>query len=242
MLIVAVTLVASYVQSVTGFGFGIVAMIFLPNFLIYTEANVLSSVLSSVTSVLTVIAIYRKVDWKNLIFPLLGSFTANYFAVTFAKNAKNDLLILLLGIVLFLLSIYFFFYSGKIKIKACWYTGLTAGVISGVMSGLFAIGGPPVVVYFMQSEEDTEQYLATISSYFVLSGIVSISLKATAGFVTQKVLYGIAIGLIAMFIGSFLGKKTRNKVKPQVIRKLVYGFMAVSGLINVITSIIKVLG
>ena len=238
VLIAAVTLLASYVQSVTGFGFGIVAMIFLPNFLQYTEANVLSSILSTVTSVLVIAATYRRIHWKNLIFPLMGSFVANYFAVSFAKNAKNDLLILLLGIALFLLSIYFFFYSNKIKIRATWYTGLIVGVLSGVMSGLFSIGGPPVVVYYMQSEEDTDQYLATISAYFVFSGIVSISLKAASGFITETVGYGIAVGLVTMFIGSFLGKKTRGKVKPQVIRKVVYGFMAVSGLVNVITAII----
>ena len=62
------------------------AMIFLPNFLQYTEANVLSSILSTVTSVLVIAATYRRIHWKNLIFPLMGSFVANYFAVSFAPN------------------------------------------------------------------------------------------------------------------------------------------------------------
>ena len=43
LLILAITLLSSTVQSVTGFGFGIVAMIFLPSILLYTEANVLST-------------------------------------------------------------------------------------------------------------------------------------------------------------------------------------------------------
>ena len=238
ILIAAVTLLASYVQSVTGFAFGIVAMIFLPSFLLYTEANVLSTALSTVTSITVVLATYRKINWKNLGFPLVGSFVANYFAVAFAKNAKNELLVLLLGVALFVLSVYFFFFSNKVKIRACWYTGLIAGVISGVMSGLFSIGGPPVVVYYMQSEEDTERYLATISAYFVLSGVVSVAFKAAAGFITANVLWGMAVGLFALFIGAFLGKKTRAKAKPQVIKKAVYGVMAVSGLINVVTSLI----
>lgn len=49
---------ASYIQSVTGFGFGIFAMIFLPSLLAYTEANVLSSMLSMLTSLLVVLATY----------------------------------------------------------------------------------------------------------------------------------------------------------------------------------------
>lgn len=237
-LIAIVTLCASYIQSVTGFGFGIVAMIFLPIFLLYTEANVLSSILSTVTSALLMITTYRKTNWKNLFFPLLGSSVANYLAITFVKSAKNETLTLLLGIALFVLSIYFFFFSNKIKFRPSWYSGLIAGLISGIMSGLFSIGGPPVVIYYMQSEEDTDRYLATISTYFVFSGIISISMKAISGFITQNVLLGVAIGVLGMLIGSFFGKFTRGKANPKMIKKSVYGVMAFSGLANIITSLI----
>ncbi len=238
LLIAVISLAASYVQSVTGFGFGIVAMIFLPSLLMYTEANVLSSILSSVTSVLVVIAMYRKIDWKNLAFPLIGSFFANYIAITFMKNAKNEILILLLGVALLVLSAYFFFYSDKIKIRPTWYAGFIAGSISGVMSGLFAIGGPRVVVYYMQSEKDTNNYLATISAYFVFSGIISITMKAMSSFVTLNVWVSLVIGFAGMFAGYFLGKCTRSKINAQMVKKAVYGVMAASGLIHIVTAVI----
>lgn len=238
ILIALVTLLASYIQGVTGFGFGIVAMIFLPTFLLYTEANVLSSVLSTVTSAIILFSVYKNVHWKNLIFPLIGSIVANYFAITFVKGAENQVLTLLLGIALFLLSVYFFFFSNKIKIRATWYAGLIAGTISGVMSGLFSIGGPPVVIYYMQSEENTDDYLATISAYFILSGIISVAMKAFNGFITTNVLFGIAVGVLGMLIGSLLAKRTRNQLNPQIIKKSVYGVMAISGLINIVTSLL----
>ena len=239
ILIVLVTLGASFTQSVTGFGFGIVAMIFLPFFLLYTEANLLSSILSTITSALVLISLYIKVSWKNLLFPLIGSFVANYFAVTFVKSAKNEFLILLLGIALFLLSLYFFFFSNKIKIRPTWYAGLIAGVISGIMSGLFSIGGPPVVVYYLQSEKDTEHYLATISTYFIFSGIISASMKILSGLLTLNVGLGLALGIFGMLIGTFLGKRTRNKINPTTMKKAVYGVMAASGVVNIVTSIVQ---
>jgi uncharacterized membrane protein YfcA len=238
ILIALVTVLASYVQGVTGFGFGIVAMIFLPAFLLYTEANVLSAVLSTVTSALLLISTYKNVHWKNLIFPLIGSFFANYFSITFVKGAENQVLTFLLGIALFLLSVYFFFFSNKIKIRPTWYSGLIAGTISGVLSGLFSIGGPPVVIYYMQSEETTDDYLATISAYFVFSGMISIAMKAFNGFITANVLWGIAVGLLAMLFGAFTAKHTRDKLNPQTIQKSVYAVMAVSGLINIFTSFV----
>jgi len=238
LLLALIAFGASYIQSITGFGFGIVAMIFLPSLLLYTEANVLSSILSSVTSLIMMIAMRRKINWKNLVFPLIGSLVANYLAITFVKSAKNEILTLLLGIALFVLSIYFFFFSNKIKIRPTWYAGLIAGVISGVMSGLFSIGGPPVVVYYMQSEENTDRYLATISAYFVFSGVIAISMKALSGFITVNVWLGIVLGALGMIAGAFLGKLTRKITNPKVIKKIVYGVMAVSGLVNVVTSLV----
>lgn len=241
LLIAAVALCSGYTQSVTGFGFGIVAMIFLPSFLFYTEANMISSILGPLTSVVVLLALYRKINWKNLIFPLIGSLFATYLSVVFMKNAKNEILTLLLGIALVVVSIYFFFFSSKIKIRPSWYTGLTAGALSGVMSGLFSIGGPPVVVYYLQSEDDTDSYMATISAFFILSGVISIVTKAAAGFITTIVLLGLIFGIIGMLIGSFFGKRTRDKTNPKVIKKAVYAVMAVSGAINIVTSLASLL-
>lgn len=237
-LISIIAFAASYIQSVTGFGFGIFAMIFLPSLLMYTEANVLSTFLSTLTSVALAFVMRKKINWKNILFPILGCLISTYLAVAFIKTQKNETLTLLLGVALFALSVYFFFFSNKIKIKPTWYSGLIAGILSGILGGMFSIGGPPVVIYYMQSEESSDSYLATISAYFILSGIISVGTKAAAGFFTLNVWIAIAVGFVGMAIGALIGKLTRDKTKPQSIKKLVYGFMAISGLANIVTSLI----
>ena len=241
ILIAVIAVAASCVQSITGFGFGIVAMIFLPRLLLYTEANVLSSILSALTSVLVIVVMWRKTSWKNLIFPLLSSILMSYFATAFVKSAKNDVLMLLLGIALLALSAYFFFFSEKIKIRPTWYAGLIAGAISGVMGGLFSISGPPVVIYYLQSEKDTDRYMATLSMYFVCSGAVTVFMKAMFGFVTVNVLICLAIGLLGMVIGTLFGAKVRNKSNPKMIKKAVYAVMAMSGAVNIVSSLMSML-
>ena len=63
-------------------------------------------------------------------------------------------------------------------------------------------------------------------------------MKVASGFVTVNVLIALAVGLVMMLIGFILGKAVRHKTNPNVIKKMVYGVMAVSGLVNVITSLI----
>lgn len=115
ILVAVVTFVASYIQGATGFGFGIFAMIFLPQLLLYTEANVLSSMLSALSSLFVAILMFRKIHWKNIFFPTIGCLFSTYVSVLFIKGQSPQVLSLLLGVVLFLLSIYFFFFSTKSK-------------------------------------------------------------------------------------------------------------------------------
>ena len=103
---------------------------------------------------------------------------------------------------------------------------------------MFSIGGPPVVIYFMQSEDDFDQYFATLSTYFIFSGVISVTTKAAAGFFTEAVRIALAIAIPAMLIGAFVGKRTKDHINPNKIKKVVYGFMAISGLVNIVTSLV----
>ena len=46
------------------------------------------------------------------------------------------------------------------------------------------------------------------------------------------------IGLVGLAAGALIGKKTRAKVKPAMIKKAVYAVMAVSGIVNIVTAVV----
>ena len=227
------------IQRVTGFGYGIFVMMFFPHFMpSYGEANALSGMISAATSIVVAFSMRKHIQWKLIPAPLIGSIITSYIAVRFMSGQTDKTLKLLLGIVLILLSIYFFFFAGKIKFKPSLWKGAIAGAISGVMNGLFAMGGPPMVIYFMVSSKDMKDYLATIQLYFALSNIYTTAIKAAAGYVTKEVLVFFLIALISALVGIEIGKKIFSRCKPDVLKKAVYGFMAISGVINIVTTIL----
>ena len=227
------------IQRVTGFGYGIFVMMFFPHFMpTYGEANALSGMISAATSIVVAFSMRKHIQWKLIPAPLIGSIITSYIAVRFMSGQTDKTLKLLLGIVLILLSIYFFFFAGKIKFKPSLWKGAIAGAISGVMNGLFAMGGPPMVIYFMVSSKDMKDYLATIQLYFALSNIYTTAIKAAAGYVTKEVLVFFVIALISALVGIEIGKKIFSRCKPDVLKKAVYGFMAISGVINIVTTIL----
>lgn len=240
-IVILVATVGSTIQRVTGFGFGIFAMLFLTRIItVYGEANALSGLLSFTSTLIVALAHAKRVDWKNLLFPCIGFAVISVPSILLMKKLDNRVLLIMLGVALILLSGYMFFFSSKIKIKPSPFTGLAAGGFSGILGGIFSMGGPPVVIYFMQSEgDDKDRYLATIQMYFLLSNVYGTTVKAINGFITRDVLILAAFGTVGMIAGIFIGKLIFKKLRVDILRRVVYCFMAVAGVVNIVSAILK---
>lgn len=240
-IVILVATVGSTIQRVTGFGFGIFAMLFLTRIItVYGEANALSGLLSFTSTLIVALSHAKKVDWKNLLFPCIGFAVISVPSILLMKKLDNRVLLIMLGAALILLSGYMFFFSSKIKIKPSPFTGLAAGGFSGILGGIFSMGGPPVVIYFMQSEgDDKDRYLATIQMYFLLSNVYGTAVKAINGFITKDVLILAAFGTVGMIAGIFIGKLIFKKLRVDILRRVVYCFMAVAGVVNIVSAILK---
>lgn len=240
-IVILVATVGSTIQRVTGFGFGIFAMLFLARIItVYGEANALSGLLSFTSTLIVALSHAKKVDWKNLLFPCIGFAVISVPSILLMKKLDNRVLLIMLGAALILLSGYMFFFSSKIKIKPSPFTGLAAGGFSGILGGIFSMGGPPVVIYFMQSEgDDKDRYLATIQMYFLLSNVYGTAVKAINGFITKDVLILAAFGTVGMIAGIFIGKLIFKKLRVDILRRVVYCFMAVAGVVNIVSAILK---
>lgn len=233
---------ACFIQRVSGFGFGIFAMTFLPYVMsIYTEANALSTMLSMLMSLTVAAKMFGDIHWKNLVFPLIGNMALTFITVNLMKGQGDAFLRLLLGAALILLSIYFLKFSKKVHIRPTWYGGLICGCLSGILGGLFSMGGPPVVIYYMESEPDSKHYMASIQAYFTISNIYSICVKVAAGFVTKNVFFFLAVGIIGMAAGLWAGGKVFDRLDGKKIKKYVYVFMAASGVLNMLTAAMDIM-
>lgn len=107
---------ASFVQRTTGFGFGIFIMTMLPSIMpSYGEATTLSGLLAMTTSLIIVVQKYKYISWSRLLPILLTFIIVSIGAIFMLKRMEYGVLNILLGITLILTSIYFTFFSKRIK-------------------------------------------------------------------------------------------------------------------------------
>lgn len=223
-------LLSAVIQSVSGFGFAIFMMSVIPNVMPYGVSTAVSGLLSLGTNAANTVRYRKYIDWKQILFPAIGYFVVSFLVITFAAGKSDDLLKRILGGVLVILSIYFLFFSSRIRIRPTARNGLIAGGLSGVLGGLFSMSGPPIVVYMLSTGKEKEDYLGTIQMYFLITNVYTNVLRIINGMITKQVLILVLVGLIFSTIGFFIGVRLLKKIDAVMLKKIIYGFMAVSGL------------
>ncbi len=223
---------ASVIQRVSGFGFGIFIMTMLPHIMpSYGEATTLSGILSALQSLYVLTTVYRLIDWRRVIPILLTFIVVSYFAVQYVSVAADVHLKHLLGVVLILMSCYFLLISEKIHLRPTLPVQISMGTLSGLMGGLFAMQGPPAVLYFVASETDKERYLASTQVYFFIGNSIMTLYRTQSGFLTPTVGYGCLYAFVGVIVGTQIGKLLFNKMSTVILRKVIYAYMAVAGVI-----------
>lgn len=228
---------ASFIQRTTGFGFGIFIMTLLP-FLMpsYGEATTVSGLLALTTSLVITWKMRRYITWSRLL-PILVTFVLVSGAAIFVLSKVEDhLLRRVLGVVLMLTSLYFAFFSKRIKLRPTLPVQITAGTLSGLMGGFFAMQGPPAVLYFISSEEDKEHYMAMTQCYFVIGNLLMTVVRAMNGFLTPAVGMNYLYGLGGVVIGSSLGAYVFSCIPGRAFRYIVYSYIGISGVIILLSA------
>ena len=222
------------INLVCGFGFAVFVMMFLP----YAVGTITAACIVNIVAIAQAAYIllkYRKsIRFAVLAAPLIAYAATNFITITYVGSINNSVLNRSLGAVLIALALYFFFAADRIKLKAGIVTGAAAGLISGVLNGLFSIGGPPAALYFSSVLEKREEYLATIQGYFFVSNIYSLVLRIYDGQVNTGVLKFGGIGIAGMALGTLIGTLVFKKVSDSTLRMLIYCMMIFSGAVMVV--------
>lgn len=234
-LVFLLTIVASFIQRVTGFGFGIFVMMFFPYILpTFGESITLSGLLAGTTSLLIAIRNWRFIRWRLMGTVLLFNVLVSYIAIEYMASLSNATMKRVFGVALILIALYFLFFDGKLKMLLRSYTAQAGiGIISGIMGGMFAMPGPPIVLYSIGVINDKREYVATLQALFFTLNIFYTLFRLKVGFFAESTLTLWAFCLFGCFIGAWAGARLFRLISLPLLKKIVYLLMIVSGFVAV---------
>lgn len=229
--------VAGFIQTVSGFGGALVMMMTLPFFLPMTTSSALAGAVC-IPALVTVAWKFRsKIRVKLALFPTLVYLVFSAICIRIAANVNLDAAKAVFGVFLILLAAYFNFVAGSFKLKANYLTAFVCAAISGVTGGMFGIGGPFLVLYFLAVTDDKEEYLGTINFVFVITETYSVIMRCINGLLTIDLAPVLAAGLIMVTVGRVLGGKVIDRIDGEKMKKVIYLMLAVAGAVTFVRAV-----
>lgn len=236
LIIGLVSVIAGLVQGVTGFGSGIVLMMLLPVFYALPQAAGISIAICVFLNA-SMVATYRKyVNISKIVPPAVLYLIVCFFAMKFSTSVDQHLMKKIFGGFLLALSVYYLCIAKNTKTKELSLpVSIVFIVISALCDVFFGIGGPLMVLYFMSQTKDKQEYLGTITAFFLINGIYNTILRLMNGILSVQYGIVIGVGIVGIVLGGYLGKKIVNRLNGELLKKIVYVTIGISGALNLIS-------
>lgn len=236
LFVFILTIIASFIQRVSGFGFGIFVMMFFPFFLpSYGDSVMLSGLLAGSTALMIAVRNWRHIRWRLMGGVLIFNVIASYLATEYMRLLGNNTMKQWLGVMLILIALYFMFSEGKIgRVFKSKLAQVTIGGISGVMGGMFAMPGPPLVLYCISTIEDKREYVTTLQAFSVVINLCYTFFRFKAGFYSEDTWLWWLVGLGGAVIGSFIGSQCFEQISKRTLKYIVYVIMIISGVVAIV--------
>jgi uncharacterized protein len=230
LLTVTTLTFAGFVQSVTGFGFGLVAMALLPLFVDFKEAYLIIIIPNLIVCAVNFAANYRQFQWRQGRGLLIGSCIAVPLGFYTMLNMNSDWLKFGLGVLICVFSASELFMSKERPLRLAEWLGTPMGMASGALSGAFNMGGPPAVASVYSQSWTKEHIVALLQIVFGTSSIIRLCLMQGKGLVTTDLVRTSVLATVPLLLAIFGGNILLRKVKREHLRIMVFVFLLLIGI------------
>ena len=149
IVVAAISTVAGFIQTVTGFGAVVLMMLVLPYFFPIVDASTLALTISLVLCIVLCWQYRSHIPFRTVLPPTVVYTIVNYLVLQVVDRINTGYLELVFAIFLIVLSLYYLLAAKKVRVAPKPMVGVGCGAFSGTTAAFFAIGGPPMAIYFL---------------------------------------------------------------------------------------------
>ena len=239
-IIVLGAIVAGFVQGLSGFAFGMVAMSFWA-WKINPELVVAMAVFGALTGqILAAVTVRRKFHVKVLFPFLLGGLVGIPIGVIVLPYLDINSFKLLLGFILVIWCPLVLITNRLPRIKVGGRIADSAvGSLGGIMSGLGGVAGVFPTLWCMLRGYDKDTQRAVIQNFNLAMLSVTMLTYVSTGIVTSKMIPIFTIIALSMLIPVYIGNRLYSRISEPLFRKIVLVLLSVSGTALLISSLPK---
>ncbi|MFT7682068.1 MAG: putative membrane protein YfcA [Moritella dasanensis] len=231
----AIIAVATYVQSVAGFALGMIVMGTVTTFNLVPIAftSVVISFVTLINSIFILKGCFQQLNRRLVLLTVAGMLPGLIIGLTlleYLSSEYNQILQNILGIAIISAGISMILKSPHEDRKQSHEAMfLGAGTASGILTGLFSMGGPPLVYIFYRQPFTLNLIRLYLLSIFFVSSISRLTLVGILGELTSDMLLFSAVCIPIVLGVSWLAKHYPPPISLDTMRKIAFCMLMVIG-------------
>lgn len=234
LLFFIIILVASILQTSTGFGFSILATPFLLLLFEPFEAIQINLLLSLVISSALIRKITKDIDFGILKRFLVGSIIGlpiglMVFLLLDISKLKLGVSIIILGLTCMLMM--------RFRVKRSRGRDGIVGSLSGALTTSIGMPGPPILLYFSGTETQKEKLRGTTLAFYLFIYLISFIIQVIVVGTNQTVWISSGIALPLVFVGLYVGQLLFKRISEQAFRIFTYIILLFTGIYLLVESL-----
>ena len=227
LAILSLSAAASFIGTISGFGFALLIVPPLSFVVGAKEAVVLSNVLGSSWLMAMFLALHRSVVWRTAVPLGVAAFAGMPLGLLVLELVPAPTLQVVLGVNVLVATI-LLWRGVRLPIEGRLADAVT-GFISGVLNTSTSMNGPPVVLHLQNRGLAPIPFRATLSAFFVSSSVFALVLYAVGGQLDRFALAAAGVGLPGLVVGYVAGNLVVGRLDARQFRGVVVGVLMLSG-------------
>ncbi|MEJ2110676.1 MAG: sulfite exporter TauE/SafE family protein [Acidobacteriota bacterium] len=232
---VCLVLVAAEIIYVSfGFGAGLIAVGL--SAAIHPEIKDIAVILLLINLPIEICVVCRSwfsIQWRKVLMISLGVLLGVPLGTWILTIGNPTIVLTTLGAVLILAGLLFLSLPRHTKVRWPHWSAPPTGLASGLLGGLFGVGGPPVIVYYQLSGVDKAVFRGSLMAIFLLIALVRIPSYAIGGLITVPRLWSTIAVIPAVAAGAYIGSRIHIRLSEAKFRRIVSLVLILIGLILV---------
>ncbi len=227
--------VAQMVYVLFGFGAGLIAVGSLA--LVYSNMQdvvVLLLLVNLPAELWVVLHSRREIRWRPILGLASGIALGIPAGTWLLKTGDPSLILTILGVFLMVVGLVFLRLPAAGTVKPPAALAPPTGLLSGLLTGLFGTGGPPLIIWYQLSASTKAAFRGNLMTIFLMMTFVRVPSYLVGGLVTAPRLWSSLAVMPAVLLGAWLGNRLHLSISEQRFRFLVSILLVILGLLQVI--------
>ncbi|NGZ76637.1 sulfite exporter TauE/SafE family protein [Saccharibacillus sp. VR-M41] len=225
----AIILAASFVQSLTSFGFALIALPLLSLFLPLHQAVPVIVIFSLFVCLGVAISNRRDIRLRQIWLLILAGVIAAPFGTYLLLVVRGEVLKAATGVLITLFAALMLL-GRTFPIRSERTAFVTAGLLSGLLNGSISVSGPPLALILSNQGMSKQAVRANLALNGVILNTVSVISFAAAGLLNRETGGFLGWTFPAMLLGAWLGVKAVNRFDERLFKGVSLWLILVSGI------------